>query len=1144
MSEEKKCRYTQTHPDLDDKITKYLQQKSDFDGVDNSSSNCTNLSKCATKLEKLSKNFKKADSAINQLADLYKQAEEESDSHVIFSSIIIKQVQLTNLKSRYKFDFTASTEDTLQSEFEQATKLNQTFGPLLKNVNKDKTLEKIIENVDNVRQQLADEGSEGIPKDQLEKIRLALGLIQTQARQISNFYENAKPCVDYLMSVKDKISLEMIRDRVKRSQDSFTVSVGDAALIGGVPETEENKAKDAAIIAAGEEGVGAGIVFADKAAYQEQCFLLSQIKKLLELKNKMPQRLPYTEDGINRNAPLSVFDEPFGFMNRMTQAKHSYNLFNFTTQQLSALVPTIRLYKIMTSSKTGKDLGYVEIKFDTNPTIKSYSSNEGSKSALDLFRSSNKRGIGVGLKDFNFTLHGSDPFAAKKAINGKVTIFANSFGDLIKERIGEVVRISDIEDKSEFLDKNYKFADLALRTGKTPEDLRKNLSSIQKDNLDKLNFRLKVVVGWSIPSENSALFNSADREAINDSFMNLNLTPTTHEFSFDEMGGVTFSINYLAYIEDYFNNSMFNIFSDKEVEGNRIARKMLYDYLQNFNCSANDIDEIKKADAQNIQLERVKSFRRLFTDLMLEKRMLYYNLSYTEISNFIKTGRVPEGDNLIPKIDGQPNTTEIDREFDTMSRRIRMGKGTNEVIEKFKVSLFSTSRETNKISFFYVSDLLDLIMRNIDETLEELSKESDQNSGVIFNYSSNIEAINPELKDKLDKYFKEAKENKAILKEIQKLTKAKEQFRKLRIVLGPMEIKDPFNETETYPCTIGDIPVSLNYFTDFLTDRKLSRDESSYPISNFIKDLTNDLIRNFLNTDSCFSFNTKQRIRLNSATVSCYNRSGNQTGSDDITYFITNPKLRESLGRRNVLQLYNNSNLIVKPVLQVSGPSRKAIQLLQADREYNYQIFYAGRSYPANLMSGNSNQDLKHGIFHYVLGKDRGLVKNISLERTDMPGLKELRFEQEGFDGLTQLREVYNANIDCLLNLHTFPGNYIYIEPRGFSPEANIDYTQFGIGGYYMITRSEHSIGPGKADTKIIAKWVSHASKEENNQNSGIISDREEIPRKCISDKRSDSFAKTFADAVTIHDPSSLLEAAKNPIQFGLSIFGQDNGSE
>lgn len=926
------------------------------------------------------------------------------------------------------------------------------------------------------------------------------------------------------------------------------ILIGGVAGVGGAAVTGAAKARQQQKVQAAKNlgpklKQAAKNLFADKALYQEQCFLLSQVGRLLEIKNKAPQRLPYIEDGINKNAPLSVFDEPFGFMNRMTQASHSYNLFNFTTDQLSALVPTIRLYKVMTSPTTGKDLGFVEIKFDTNPAINSYSSKEGPKSALDLFRSSDKRGVGVGLKDFNFTLHGSNPFATKKAIQAKVSIFATSFGDLIKQRIGEVVSV-DGEETPRGLDKNYKFADLALKTGKTPEELRTNLSSIQKDNLDKLNFRLKVVVGWAIPTESSDLFNPIDRQAINDSFMNLNLTPTTHEFSFDEMGGVTFNINYLAYIEDYFNNSMFNIFSDKEVDGSRMARRMLYDYLENFNCDSGDINKIKEADAQFIQLERVKSFRRLFSDLVIQNRILYYNLSYNEIREFIRTGKPPPGTDLEPKLDGQINTTDIGNQFKTLTANLsKTGTVDPETLRKFKVSLYSTSREKNKISFFFVSDLIDLIMRNIDESLEELSQEANKDSGAIFNYTNKLSGvIEAGLKEKIDGYFEKGKQNPAIYKEIQKLRKAKEQFKKLRIVLGPIEIKDPFDNTKTYPCTIGDIPITLNYLTDFLTERKLSKDESVYSISSFIKDLTNDLIKNFLNTDSCFSFNTKQKIKLNSATVSCFNRSANNTGSDDITYFITNPKLRKTLGRRNVLQLYNNSdkvtdnNGIKQPVLLVSGPSRHPLQLLQAHREINYQIFYAGRAYPANFMSGDAIEDQRNGIFHYILGKDKGLIKNISLDRTDMPGLKELRFEQEGFDGLTQLREVYNANISCLLNLHTFPGTYIYIDPRGFSPEADINYTQFGIGGYYMITRSEHSIGPGKADTTIVAKWVAHASKEveASNRDTGIVSQNEQAPRKCVAAKRSSSFIDRFSQAVVIDDLQELGLAIADPLSFAL----------
>ena len=107
-----------------------------------------------------------------------------------------------------------------------------------------------------------------------------------------------------------------------------------------------------------------------------------------------------------------------------------------------------------------------------------------------------------------------------------------------------------------------------------------------------------------------------------------------------------------------------------------------------------------------------------------------------------------------------------------------------------------------------------------------------------------------------------------------------------------------------------------------------------------------------------------------------------------------------------------------------------------------------------------------------------------------------MRFEQEGFDGLQQLREVYDVEIDCFANVKTFPGTYIFVDPRGFAPNTPtyastkkdpgtekqrphpLDLTQYGIGGYCMIYRSEHSFAPGKADTKITAAWVAGVDTE------------------------------------------------------------------
>lgn len=862
-------------------------------------------------------------------------------------------------------------------------------------------------------------------------------------------------------------------------------------------------------------------LLATKAIYQEQCFLLSQLSKLIKFKKKRGRaRLPYVEaktphrtregqqiKSINQNAPLMINDEPFGFMNRLTQAPHSRQLLNLTTDKLSILVPTVRLYKVQTDKGSGKDVGFVEIKFDTNPAIKSYA---GGKSALDLFKNSKKRGVGVGLKDFNFTFHGSDPFAAKKAIQAKLRIFATSFGDLIQDRKGDYTALADEFKKTAPL-ANYKFADLALKTGRMPDDLKRNMSEIQKENLDKLNFRLKVVLGWSIPDNYTSNFTLQEKNAIYDSFININLTPTTHEFNFDETGGVSFDINYLAYIEDYFNNSGFNIFGSKGIEKNRAARKVFYEFLNNNNCNSTNTEELKKEDAKFIQQEKTQSMSNIITTLNLQKKMLFYNLSYKQISSYLKTGRVPPDGLPNPTLDNSLAVTKIMKAYKSQLNSI---SGVEEAtLDGIKIALASVSRETNKISFFFISDLIDIIMQNIDKGLESLNEALEQKSGSALNYYNiaNDQGFQLPASDKKT-YEDYLKSSPLVAKEIEKFKTMKEQFRKLRIILGPMEVVDPLNNGEIIFCNIGDMPISLNYFMDFLSQKVLSKDYAYYPITNFIKDLTNDLIRNFLNNDSCFSFNTKQKIRLNSSVVTGFNHSSlPKKYSDNITWFIDSnnshivksgrnkgKKALYPFGIGNILNLGSPAARKIKPIISVSGKSRDPISLLQPNKEINYYIFYAGRSYPTEKMTGNELEDSRNGIFHYTLGKDRGIIKNISLDKTDMTGLKELRFETEGFDGLTQLREVYNANIDCLLNTHTFPGSYIYVEPKGFSPEAGIDYTQFGIGGYYMITRSEHSIGVGKADTKITAKWVADAKgNNSENQKKEQTPAEQQKPSKC-----------------------------------------------
>ena len=78
--------------------------------------------------------------------------------------------------------------------------------------------------------------------------------------------------------------------------------------------------------------------------------------------------------------------------------------------------------------------------------------------------------------------------------------------------------------------------------------------------------------------------------AIYDSAITLNLTPTVHDFGLDEMGRTTLTINYLAYVEDFFDHPNFNIFTDEEVLASQISRRLKYKVLSK-NCGDEDSAE-------------------------------------------------------------------------------------------------------------------------------------------------------------------------------------------------------------------------------------------------------------------------------------------------------------------------------------------------------------------------------------------------------------------------------------------------------------------------------------------------------------------------------------------------------------------------
>ena len=547
---------------------------------------------------------------------------------------------------------------------------------------------------------------------------------------------------------------------------------------------------------------------------------------------------------------------------------------------------------------------------------------------------------------------------------------------------------------------------------------------------------------------------------------------------------------------------MFNVFADPQISLSRFKREFKLK-THRKNCGTEEINQIKEEFAQEVDRETGLAISSLMSEMMTQDKIYYIGLQWTKVRDFLSRGphatysEMSFDSNTIQRNEGN-NAVMATRVNRAMSRAFGQGReGSNlpdneETMNNVRAALLGNNPEGTDIAYFYISDLLDVIIVKIEKELiqlqEELETLLEENSG-----NGPIEEM-----DRDD-----------ITDRMRDLRNASTSYKTFRLLLGPVEFTHPAPSAENTSIfvNLGDVPISVKYFVGWLTERMLRKDEVVYPLTKFVNDLLNNLVRTFLNNDECFGYSVKQKTRIHQSAITCYSDSDEY---DPIT--LRALELRyEPFGEgaaaeaRGFVPRTSISEYEQRPILNVSGPDG-ARTTIPIDHAYNFFVFYAGRVMPRELQTGNKAVDEASGIFHYAIGRDRGLIKNIKLTKTQIKGLAEVRFEQEGFDNLEQLRVVYDAQVDMFANVHAFPGTYIFIDPKGFDPAMPVGLatgdtddlgtaqdpfglTDLGIGGYYMIVRSEHEFAEGKANTVFSAKWVAALDSDEQSRQDRAVAD-------------------------------------------------------
>lgn len=312
-------------------------------------------------------------------------------------------------------------------------------------------------------------------------------------------------------------------------------------------------------------------------------------------------------------------------------------------------------------------------------------------------------------------------------------------------------------------------------------------------------------------------------------------------------------------------------------------------------------------------------------------------------------------------------------------------------------------------------------------------------------------AISDVAKSKSKKDEK-AKKNKIITEKIQTL-------KRFNVLLPNITLRYLLGENITF--NLASLPVSIPVIYSYFWKSLLNTNANSFTIKDFL-----DSIDTILNK------------ALNSISVKALLDREVKFKKVQYSGPIIKRKIRGPIDAADVPQ-FNTRNL---------------------DANSDYYIIYQDNSpettSPSN--SGDPSSDSEKGIYHIYPGQDRGLVKNVSFAKFDVPYKREaLMTEKVGL--YDELMMPYSATVEMFGNNLFLPGAQIYIDPYsigfGDPTDKNSAAVRLGFGGYYTILSVSTSVNRGTMSTTLQCSFgsfptevtsIDNASPKAVTENSGI----------------------------------------------------------
>jgi hypothetical protein len=292
----------------------------------------------------------------------------------------------------------------------------------------------------------------------------------------------------------------------------------------------------------------------------------------------------------------------------------------------------------------------------------------------------------------------------------------------------------------------------------------------------------------------------------------------------------------------------------------------------------------------------------------------------------------------------------------------------------------------------------------------------------------------------------------------------------VRFLLGPVEYNG--DDGKIKRINLAEFPISFDLFRVWFLEKIVREDRTKMTFKQFLGSLITNLVLPAMGAD-CLSPVKLGNVQFQNLFMTLPGTSSDVANNSKETSFNTEELL--PLKRKIHISRDPEFDTYVRQV-QIPRPHGSLIK-----NSYDYQLVQTSGYKKITSRKGNCNEDMKDGIYHFFIGSDRGLLKNMKFTKINIPFQQErmsLLAIKEGANQLQQLSFTFNCKLELVGNTLFMPGMHFYANPSfaglGDPQKKGTVSHQLNLGGYFLILETSLKITPGQFTTTVDGVFVGH----------------------------------------------------------------------